>query len=337
MCVNCGVQGCGCNPSHIQIPVGPAGPTGMTGPIGPPGQNGTNGRSIINSNYDPTTGVVTFYYSDNTTSVTGDLRGAPGQDGTAGSGVAGSIVNNLTSNQFSDYNDFLDSDLAKWRASMHPTGLISMFAASSANFANGYGIDLQGGSNLLGWAICDGSSYQKSVTGLPGGDTLISPDLTGKFIVGVDGATFQLGDVGGSVDHDHDIDPLTTNQIPKHKHGVSGVTLSPHKHGKGTLAATAGLAGLHRHQLKTDGDGTAEGTIDNDAGGFSDFGENDNAMKDAGEHTHPITISGETDFQTSTVGLSGLTDENASSQQGITTKLGENLPPYYSLIYLIKI
>jgi hypothetical protein len=343
MCVNCGVQGCGCNPSQIQIPIGPQGPTGMTGPIGPPGQNGTNGRSIIDSNYNPNTGVVTFYYSDNTTSVTGDLRGADGSGGSGGGSSAGSdIINEFTSNTFEEYNDFIDSSLAQWRAQMHPTGVISMFAASTANFANGYGIDLPGGSNLLGWAICNGNPYTKSITGSAGGNTVLSPNLTGKFVVGVDGITFTVGSQGGSATHQHNIDPLSTNQIPKHRHGVNGVTIAmeAHSHGSGTLAAAS--AGSHSHEVLHDAtfDGAGRRTIDlqnnaTDLGYTSKNSDNNLYIKENGAHTH--TISGSTESKSVNGTLAGLTDENTSTQAGITTQNANNLPPYYSIIYLIKI
>lgn len=342
MCVNCGVQGCGCNPSQIQIPIGPQGPTGMTGPIGPPGQNGTNGRSIIDSNYNSETGVVTFYYSDNTTSVTGDLRGADGSGGSGGGSSAGSdIINEFTSNTFEEYNDFIDSALAQWRAQMHPTGVISMFAASTANFANGYGIDLPGGSNLLGWAICNGNPYTKSITGSAGGNTVLSPDLTGKFVVGVDGATFTVGSQGGDISHDHTIAPLSTNQIPKHTHGVGGVTIAmeAHSHASGTLATSS--AGSHSHEIKRTNNGTGaftgweEGAFD--AGDTYTYTNLSGPLpiKENGEHTH--TISGSTESKSVNGTLAGLTDQNTSTQLGITTNDSNNLPPYYSIIYLIKI
>lgn len=334
MCVNCGVQGCGCNPAHIQIPIGPQGPTGMTGPIGPPGQNGTNGRSIVNSNYDPTTGIVTFYYSDNTSSVTGDLRGADGSSGSGGGSSAGSaIIDEFNNQTFNNFSLFQNSSLAQWRAQMHPIGLISMFAASTVNFTNGYGIDLSGGSNLLGWAICNGGSYNKSVTGLPGGDIIIAPDLTGKFVVGVDGSTFTVGSQGGSIDHHHDIDPLSTNQIPKHKHGVSNVSVSPHKHPAGTLETD--IEPDHKHALYVH-DNISSGKRVAQADSADGFeAVEDDSRGAAGAHSHAIT--GSTDFQTGNVTLTGLTDDNTSTQSGITTRDSNNLPPYYSIIYLIKI
>lgn len=343
MCVNCGVQGCGCNPSQIQIPIGPQGPTGMTGPIGPPGQNGTNGISIIDSIYDPNTGVVTFYYSNNTTSVTGDLRGEDGTGGSGGGSSAGSdILNEFTSNTFDEYSDFIDSALAQWRAQMHPTGVISMFAASTANFANGYGIDLPGGSNLFGWAICNGNPYTKSITGSVGGNTVLSPNLTGRFVVGVDGSTFTVGSQGGTAAHQHNIDPLSTNQIPKHRHGVNGVTIAmeAHSHASGTLAAAS--AGDHSHQIKrTTSNGTGNftgfepGAFDaGDVSYYTDL-EGPLPIKINGAHGH--TISGSTESKSVNGTLAGLTDENTSTQAGITTQNANNLPPYYSIIYLIKI
>ncbi|MDB6455043.1 hypothetical protein [Falsirhodobacter sp. 20TX0035] len=52
--------------------------------------SGEAGRGIASTSYDPDTGIVTFAYTDNTMSRTGDLRGAPGAAGSAGpQGVPG--------------------------------------------------------------------------------------------------------------------------------------------------------------------------------------------------------------------------------------------------------
>jgi hypothetical protein len=179
MCVNCGISGCGCNPSHIQIPVGPVGRTGQPGQPGATGIPGAAGKGISSSSYNASTGVLTITYTDATSYATGDLRGTDGIDGVAGASAPTDLYN-LLNVSYANYNAYKDTILAKWQKLMHPTGLINVFAASTSNFSAGYGIDLVGGSNLLGWAICDGTTYTK----VAGAGNLVSPDLRGKFVVG---------------------------------------------------------------------------------------------------------------------------------------------------------
>jgi hypothetical protein len=64
-------------------------PIESTNVLGPPGPNGLPGVSVLGSFYDPLTGIVTFTYSDGTTSTTGDIRGPIGANGPQGvAGVA---------------------------------------------------------------------------------------------------------------------------------------------------------------------------------------------------------------------------------------------------------
>jgi hypothetical protein len=57
-----------------------------TNVLGPPGPVGTNGVGIASTFYDPLTGIVTFTYTDGTTSTTGDIRGPIGGNGPQGIG-----------------------------------------------------------------------------------------------------------------------------------------------------------------------------------------------------------------------------------------------------------
>jgi len=75
-----------------------------------------------------------------------------------------------------------------------------------------------GNSAPAGWAMCDGTNG--------------TPDLTGRFIVGINGknsaglTTLQLGDIGGEEFHQ-----LTVPEMPSHTHGSIGAASPGYKGG----------------------------------------------------------------------------------------------------------
>jgi hypothetical protein len=70
----------------------------------PTGSDGQDGRGITNTSYNPSTGVVTFTFSDNTTFNTGDLRGANGANGTNGTNGTNGVSPTVTVLTQSQYN-----------------------------------------------------------------------------------------------------------------------------------------------------------------------------------------------------------------------------------------
>ena len=107
------------------------------------------------------------------------------------------------------------------------------------------------------------------------------PDLNDRNISGV--TTYaNLGIYGEK-------SPLAVNTLT-----ISESNLPPHKHSLVGATGSTNVTGSHTHRLKTDGDYSNEGTIDNDAGSFNNFGLNDNAVESAGNHWHTVTLSGST-------------------------------------------
>ena len=86
---------------------------------------------------------------------------------------------------------------------------IIMYSGSVTNFdTNGKG---KSGTQLDGWALCTGNTIS-----IPGGGTLLTPDLRGKFIVGynpLDPDYNAIGNTGGEKTH-----TLLENEIPSHTH-----------------------------------------------------------------------------------------------------------------------
>jgi hypothetical protein len=83
-----------------------------------------------------------------------------------------------------------------------PPGIITMWSGLIANIPSG-------------WKLCDG------VGTISNGNPV--PDLRNRFVMGA-GDEYDVGDEGGSVDHDHDITveghALTIDEIPSHTHGM---------------------------------------------------------------------------------------------------------------------
>jgi len=93
-----------------------------------------------------------------------------------------------------------------------PAGSVIMWFGTSANVPEG-------------WAICDGSTYQRADNSGP----ITAPDLSGRFIVGAgdNGTnTYVSGDSGGE-----DEVTLTEAEMPSHTHSGSTSAAGNHSHG----------------------------------------------------------------------------------------------------------
>jgi microcystin-dependent protein len=224
------------------------------------------------------------------------------------------------------------------------------------------GGDNKGIGSWEGWAICDGGSYPNAT----GTTNITTPNLLDRFVVGALG-TYAVDDTGGSDTvaltaaqngtHTHTVtqNPHTHNITdPGHSHGVTDPTHThagssdPHTH-TGTTASS----GTHNHDLNN------SSTIVNDAnGGFFLDGVAGAAEVDTGAtiandgaHTHTFT----TDATTSTVNVTaaatgisiqdafiGITETESENADITINNSGtgdphENRPPYYALIFVMKI
>lgn len=111
-------------------------------------------------------------------------------------------------------------------------GVIAMWSGSVASIPDG-------------WELCDGSTYSKS----DGSGNITSPNLSGKFILGYDGTTYNIGGTGGSFTR-----TLTTSNLPSHTHPITIGTSGSHKHNNTPTntanhahPVSAGSAGNHPH------------------------------------------------------------------------------------------
>ena len=129
-----------------------------------------------------------------------------------------------------------------------------------------------------------------------------TPDLQGKFILG-SSTSHEVGSSGGEETH-----TLTTDEMPSHTHSVNTSNLSIRS------------GGAHTHKLYADSGSPASDRHDIVSGvgnGNAYFGLNPFTGTD-GTHTH--TISG------------SMSNKNTGGDQA-----HNNMPPYYTLCYIMKL
>jgi hypothetical protein len=184
------------------------------------------------------------------------------------------------------------------------------------------------GTIPAGWTICDGGTYSK----VDGSGSIATPDLRDRFVIGAT-TTYAQGSSGGSAagattgasgsltmtvaaagDHNHagstDGHTLTSAQIGAHSHQMfanQGLTSTS----TGDYAAV-GWFPSHNSQYGIQGSSTVATvykTADNSGGG----GSHSHGLQASGTHTHGVTGGDHTHSMTG------------------------GLPPYFALIYILKL
>jgi len=207
------------------------------------------------------------------------------------------------------------------------------------------------------WAACDGNVHSGITT----------PDLRDKFVVG-SGLSYNVNDIGGENTH-----TLIASEIPVHTHTVTDpghihpitdpghthpVTDSGHTHAASQVAhshtGTTNTTGDHHH-VPLSGAGNSWVTSDNN-GTFLDAAtgiqvNDSDGMADAGDHSHELTTNSATPavsvdpayvgvaITTNTTGITSASSATTGITLGNAGSGGahENRPPYYSLMYIMKV
>ena len=197
-----------------------------------------------------------------------------------------------------------------------------------------------------GWAVCNGGSlstttYASLFTVLGytyggSGGSFNLPNLTNRFIVG-SGTEYSVGNTGGLKEV-----TLSTAQLPKHSHIITDnghdhtITDNGHDH---TITEPNGGQG-HRHpqqiNAEEDGDGSGSGGAQNSP--TSNFPVNTNyAVTGIAINSNSTGITGANSNTTGITGAnSNTTGITGTNIEGNDTA-HENRPPYFALIYLIRI
>ena len=274
-----------------------------------PGQSG--GNTLLSDNqftYNASSNTVTAgTFSGSGASLT-SLNASNLQSGT----VAVARIPDLNANKITA-GTIADARLSN--SSLFVTGMIMMYNGSTAP---------------SGWAICNGQNG--------------TPDLRDRFVVGA-GSGYSVGNTGGA-----NSVTLTATQMPNHAHVFSGS--ASHSHTINNHTHSFSGSNSHRHGYAF---GTAQGTpignnynssgITNvtDRGGITEqqqsgspqYPNHHGYTAETGQTT--ISISGttgnpsNTGTNTQTVTISGTTNQEGGGASH------ENRPPYYALMFIMKL
>ncbi|MDD3686397.1 MAG: tail fiber protein [Bacteroidales bacterium] len=212
-------------------------------------------------------------------------------------GVNAGIVNQLEVGG----NVNIRGKLKEYGNDLLPAGTIVMWYGSTADIP-------------AGWGLCNGSTYSK----LDGSGNIVSPDLSGRFVMGAgtrgEITIDHLGNTTIGISNNHtpnqvggsDKVLMDISQMPSHNHGGS-VTGGNHVHTMAFDDGDGGGAGPTGITVNTATCGDPDGTCGGNA---------NQPTNDSGAHSHTLSIY-------NTPSLAAVAHSNN--------------PPYYVLAYIIKL
>ena len=237
---------------------------------------------------------------------TGDKYWRQGNDG-SGSGLDADVLDGQDSSYYrnaGNLNAGTVPDARLTSSSLFVTGMILMYTGSTAP---------------SGWAICNGQNG--------------TPDLRDRFIVGA-GSAYSVNNTGGA-----NSVTLTEAQIPSHNHSFSGSSSHSHTINNHTHSFSGSGSSSHSHSFK--------GVNHND---HNDTERNATVMRNDSNTMYTATSPSGVQSATVSISISGNTgnpsDRGTNSQtvsiSGNTGNKGsgnshENRPPYYALMFIMKL
>ena len=262
----------------------------------------TNASNVLKFNYNA--GTVTLNHN------TGTVWGS-GNDG-SGSGLDADVLDGQDSSYYrnaSNLNAGTIPDARLANSSLFVTGMIMMYTGSTAP---------------SGWAICNGQNG--------------TPDLRDRFIVGA-GSAYAINNTGGSKDatlvshshtinnHVHGFSANTGGQSTTHNHGFSGSGSQSHGHS---------FTGVYGNDHNDSQRRAVVMRNDRSTGYFTAAGGSG-----VQNSTVTISISGNTGNNSSdhhhfVSGTSGDPSDRGTNTQG-SSATNANLPPYYALMFIMKL
>ena len=189
---------------------------------------------------------------------------------------------------------------------IQPANTIIMWTGDVATyFPSGLGT-----GRMEGWALCNGGTYSYNAT------NYTTPNLQGQFIVG-EGQNRITTNAGGALTYG-----ASETLIKGNYGGVDELLQAPdelgkHSHGSGSLSM--GYAGSHHHTYKySEGSDSGSSVSVGDEDGVTDEGGRSDTS-DEGAHTHELN--------------GNVADNSYSGNQ----QAMPNIPPYYVVVYLMKL
>jgi hypothetical protein len=173
-----------------------------------------------------------------------------------------------------------------------------------------------------GWGLCTGATY----TRLDGAGSIVSPNLTDRFIKGLAVAGTDNGTTGGAVIHTG-----STSASGDHTHSGYTDAQGTHSHGGATAGhvLTVGQLAYHTHT-------TSVAVIGGGSGSGTYFPSNNIFMEDRGStgaggneaHAHGISADGNHAHNIATYG---------AGNHAHTVTIADGRPPYFTLAFIIKL
>ena len=209
------------------------------------------------------------------------------------------------------------------------TGMIMMWSPlSTDNYGSNFNGNGLGIGNMTGWAVCNGNIHSG----------LTTPDLENKFIVGgrsSDGLSNITGTferTGGTTGQTFTISSGGLNITAVATGGAVGDTsltnaqIASHYHGMGNIAANNNDGDFNSRdwvlntfgRRRVTGEGFNQGTGNASSGNIATT--NNIAVANGADHNHPFT-----------------NPTIAITQPAYTSSTLTHIPPFYSLIYIIKL
>ena len=182
--------------------------------------------------------------------------------------------------------------------------------ANSSLFVTGMILMYTGSSAPSGWAICNGQNG--------------TPDLRDRFIVGA-GSAYSVNNTGGSADailvshthnlqnHVHGVNLTTGNQSANHNHTFSGSNTHNHSY-----------TFLERNVAHGGGSSAFSRTTTSATTGNATITISGNTGNNSGNHNHAVS------------GNTGTPSTNTTDTLG-ESATNKNLPPYYALMFIMKL
>ena len=182
--------------------------------------------------------------------------------------------------------------------------------ANSSLFVTGMILMYTGSTAPSGWAICNGQNG--------------TPDLRDRFIVGA-GSAYSVNNTGGSADailvshthnlqnHVHGVNLTTGNQSANHNHTFSGSNTHNHSY-----------TFLERNVAHGGGSSAFSRTTTSATTGNATITISGNTGNNSGNHNHAVS------------GNTGTPSTNTTDTLG-ESATNKNLPPYYALMFIMKL
>ena len=257
---------------------------------------------------------------------------APEWGQVAAAGIASDAV---TTAKILDANVTLAKLATVLQNALPPVGTIAPYAGTSAP---------------TGWLLCNGGAISGTYTGLIALVGANTPNLKGKFLVGLDSTVSDFDGLSNAIDSIGDTGGVATVTLTSAQSGVPAHSHPNTATASSTSTSTTSITDpTHRHSFSGTTDGTSI-TVDQGfpgtggAAGFGTYTSIDATNSGANiTNPHSHTFSGNTAYvgtgisaSTSTSTSTTVTMSNQNNTTANAASAHTNVPPYYTVNYIIK-